>query len=103
MQFKDIQKGILDRAKNYSKQHNITIDENFALIKLYEEVGEFSQAVLIHRKQSRPEKHKPEAESKADVAKELADVIGLAIINAQLLDIDLEEALIKKWDIKNNL
>jgi len=52
---------------------------------------------LIHRKKSRPEKHLSEADSKQELAKELADVVGVAIINAKLLGIDLEEALIKKW------
>ena len=35
--------------------------------------------------------------SKKELAKELADVVGLAILNAHLLDIDLEDAINTKW------
>ncbi len=97
MKFKDIQKKVVENAIRYGKEYNVDIDEDFALIKLYEEVGEFSQAVLIHRKKSRPEKHVTEDVSKRELAKELADIVGMAMVNAHLLGIDLEEAIDKKW------
>jgi len=97
MEFKDIQQKVVENAIRYGKKYNIEIDEDFALIKLYEEVGEFSQAILIHRKKSRPEKHVEESISKRELAKELADVVGMAMVNAHLLGIDLEEAINKKW------
>ncbi|MDA0208203.1 MAG: hypothetical protein O3B64_02225 [bacterium] len=97
MKFKDIQQKVVENAIRYGKEYDVEIDEDFALIKLYEEVGEFSQAVLIHRKKSRPEKHVTEDVSKREVAKELADVVGMAMVNAHLLGIDLEEAIDKKW------
>jgi len=50
MDFKEIQQKIIQNTKNYSKEYNVKIDEDFALLKLYEEVGELAQAVLIHRK-----------------------------------------------------
>jgi len=81
----------------YGENYNVKIDEDFALLKLYEEVGELAQAVLVHRKKSRPEKHVSEDVSKKELAKELADVIGMAIVNAYLFDIDLEDAIEKKW------
>ena len=97
MEFKDIQKGAVENAIRYGKEYGVEIDEDFALIKLYEEVGEFSQAVLIHRKKSRPEKYVAEDVSKRELAKELADVVGMAMVNAHLLGVDLEEAIDKKW------
>lgn len=97
MTFKDLQKGVIQNSMIYGKKFNVKIDEDFALIKLYEEVGEFAQAVLIHRKKSRPEKHVAEKISKKELAKELADIVGMAIVNAHLLEIDLEEAIDKKW------
>ena len=97
MEFKELQKKVVENAINYGKKYNVQIDEDFALLKLYEEVGELAQAVLIHRKKSRPEKHLPEAMSKKELAKELADIAGLVMVNAHLLDIDLEEAIDKKW------
>jgi NTP pyrophosphatase (non-canonical NTP hydrolase) len=97
MDFKQLQNKIVENALNYGKKYNIKIDEEFALLKLYEEVGELAQAVLIHKKKSRPEKHVAEHISKNELAKELADVVGMAIVNAHLLGIDLEDALDKKW------
>jgi len=97
MEFKELQKKVVENAINYGKKYNMQIDEDFALLKLYEEVGELAQAVLIHRKKSRPEKHVSEEISKKEIAKELADVVGMAIVNANLLGIDLEDAIDKKW------
>jgi NTP pyrophosphatase (non-canonical NTP hydrolase) len=97
MEFKEIQKKAIENAINYCKKFNIEIDEDWALFKLYEEVGELAQSVLIHRKKCRPEKYIPKEKSKEELAQELADVLGMIMVNAYLLDIDLEEAITKKW------
>jgi len=97
MEFKEIQKKIIEKAKRYEKKHKLKLDENTAIIKLYEEAGEFAEALLIHRKKSRPEKHLPLKESKKKVSEELADIIGMVIINANNLGIDLEKAIKNKW------
>ena len=97
MEFKDIERKVVENAISYGREYNIEIDEDFALIKLYEEIGELSQAILIHRKKSRPEKHLQEDVSKKEIAKELADVVGMAMVNAHLLGINLEDAISKKW------
>lgn len=102
MDFQELQKLVVANALNYGEKYNVKIDEDFAILKLYEEVGEFSQAMLIHRRKSRPEKHLPEELSKEEVAKELADVLGMTIVTANLLGIDLENALDKKWIHKDN-
>ena len=97
MDFKDLEPKVEQNALSYGKKYNIKIDEDFALFKLYEEVGELAQAILIHRKKSRPEKHLSKKLSKEHLAEELADIVGMAIVNAHLVDIDLEEAIDKKW------
>jgi NTP pyrophosphatase (non-canonical NTP hydrolase) len=97
MQFKEMENKIMENAINYGKKYNVKIDKDFALLKLFEEVGELSQAVLIHEKKSRPEKHLGFEISKGKIAEELADVIGMTIVNAKLLDIDLEKIIKKKW------
>lgn len=97
MDFKELQNKVVQNATNYGKKYNLEIDGDFALLKLYEEVGELAQAILIHRKKCRPEKYVSEEISKAELAKELADVLGMVIVNAHLLGIDLEEAINKKW------
>jgi NTP pyrophosphatase (non-canonical NTP hydrolase) len=97
MEFQYLQKKVVQNAIAYGKKYNVKIDEDFALLKLYEEVGEFAQAVLIHRKKSRPEKHVSKKLSKLNLANELADIMGMTIVNAHLLGIDLGEAIEKKW------
>ena len=97
MNFKDLQNKIVQNALNYGKKYKIDIDEDFALFKLYEEVGEFAQAILVHRKKSRPEKYVSDKISKQHLAEELADIFGMVIVNAYLLGIDLEDAIDKKW------
>lgn len=97
MEFKELQEKVIKNAKEYCKKYNIELDEDFALFKLYEEVGELAQNVLIHRKKCRPEKYISEEESKDELAKELADILGILIVTAYLLDIDLEDAIDKKW------
>ena len=97
MDFNDLQQKVFDNATRYGKKYGVTIDEDFALLKLYEEVGELAQAVLIHKKKSRPEKHLPHETSKEELAKELADVMGMVIVYAKLTDVDLQEAIRKKW------
>ena len=96
MDFKEIQAGVIANADRYSKKHEVIIDKDFALLKLYEEVGELAQAVLIQRKKSRPEKFVSDEVAKQHVAEELADVLTMVIINAHLLDIDLERAICQK-------
>lgn len=97
MEFKELQEKLFAVEKDYGKKFGITIDEDYTLLKLYEEMGELSQAVLINRKKCRPEKYPGAAEAKTKLAEEMADVLGLLITNAKLLDIDIEEALQKKW------
>ncbi|MDP3900623.1 MAG: MazG nucleotide pyrophosphohydrolase domain-containing protein [Candidatus Binatia bacterium] len=97
MEFKKLQKEILYNAKMYEENFKIKIDEDFSVLKLAEEMGEFYQALLIHRKKCRPEKSLPTNESKQALAHELADIFGMVIVIADRLNIDLEEALNKKW------
>ncbi|MFH1711681.1 MAG: MazG-like family protein, partial [Patescibacteria group bacterium] len=97
MDFNKLQKDVLANARRYSKKYKVEFNEEFALLKLVEEIGELFQAYLIHRKQCRPEKYVSEKESREEIAKELADVICMCIVSANELDIDLEEAIKIKW------
>lgn len=96
MEFKELQNKAVENALKYGKEYNIDVDEDFALLKLYEEVGEFAQAVLVHRKKSRPEKYISKENAKENLSKELADVLGMVMVNAHLLEIDLEKAMKEK-------
>jgi NTP pyrophosphatase (non-canonical NTP hydrolase) len=97
MDFQELRSRVLEHARAYSAKYGVVIDEDFALLKLCEEVGELAQAVLIARGRSRPDKVRPEAEAKAAVAYELADIVGMAIVAADLLGVDLEKAMALKW------
>jgi NTP pyrophosphatase (non-canonical NTP hydrolase) len=97
MDFQELQARVLDHARAYSAKYGLLIDEDFALLKLCEEVVELAQAVLIARGRCRAEKCRPEAEARAAVAYELADIVGMAVVAADRLGIDLEKALAMKW------
>jgi NTP pyrophosphatase (non-canonical NTP hydrolase) len=97
MDFQELQARVREHTRAYSAKYGVVIDEDFALLKLCEEVGELAQAVLIARRRARPEKCLPPDDAKAAVAYELADIVGMAIIAAGLLGIDLERAMALKW------
>lgn len=96
MTFEEIEIGILRNAEDYSERFKVKIDHDFAILKLFEEVGEYAQAVIVYKKKSRPEKFISEENAKKCLGEELADIIGMAIINADLFGIDIEKALKEK-------
>lgn len=97
MEFSHVNEKIVTVAQDYCARYKIEPNEEFAALKLYEEVGEFAQAFLIHERMSRPEKFMDEKDSQELVAQELADIVGMALFMAHTLGIDIEEALEKKW------
>lgn len=97
MDFKELEAKLLANAARYEENNGVRIDLDFSLLKLVEEMGELYQAVMIHQKKSRPEKHVPESESHEMLAKELSDVVGMAVVLADRLGVDLERALMDKW------
>lgn len=102
MDFSELQEKIIANAERYSKEHGILIDDNYAIHKLYEEVGEFAQAWLIHNRKCRGSKYVEKEESKKMLAHELADIVGIAVVIAELQKIDLAEAIDQKWINKIN-
>ncbi len=92
-----MQNEVLKVAETYSERFNVAFDRDFAVLKLFEEVGEYAQAVIVHKKKSKPEKYTSEDESKKHLGEELADIIGMAIINADLFGIDIQKAIEEKW------
>jgi NTP pyrophosphatase (non-canonical NTP hydrolase) len=101
MDFKEVQKKVIENAKKYEKKFDVKIDKEFTILKLTEELGEVAEAILIHDRKSRPSKHIPAAKAKENLAMELADVVGMAIVLASLYNADLEKALDEKWISKN--
>jgi NTP pyrophosphatase (non-canonical NTP hydrolase) len=74
---------------------NFTSDQR--VLKIQEEMGEFSKAYLKFTGTGRNKEGKSGAELKQDMADELADTIALCMLFAKNQDIDLEEAFARKW------
>jgi NTP pyrophosphatase (non-canonical NTP hydrolase) len=97
MEFSELQDKIVATVDRYSKKNNIEINNDYAIHKLYEEVGEFAQAWLIHNRQCRTAKYVEKDVSKKMISDELADIAGIVILIAKMQKIDLEETINKKW------
>lgn len=100
MELKKLQDKATKVFLNNLKRDNIKISEDYLILKLTEELGEFVQSYLVHKKRCRPEKYLTTEKSKRGLSKELADVLGLIFVIAKTSKINLEEALIKKWVAK---
>lgn len=97
MEIKQLQSKISTVLFNNAKRDNIKVGDDYLVLKLTEELGEFVQSYLVYKKRCRPEKYLSQQQSKKELSKELSDVIGLTFGIAQTLNIDVEEALVKKW------
>ncbi len=97
MELKQLQDKITEIFLSNSKRDRIDVNDDYLMLKITEELGEFVQSYIVHKRKCRPEKFLSPDESKKEMAKELSDVIGLALVISNILEIDLEEALIKKW------
>ncbi len=97
MEIKELQDKIFKVSLKNSKRDNIKVDDDYLVLKLTEELGEFVQSYIVHKKRCRPEKYLSVQKSKKELAKELSDVLGLVFVIAKTLNIDIEEALVKKW------
>ncbi len=102
MEIKKMQKNVVDNSERYGKDYDVKIDSEYALMKLFEEVGELSEAILTLKKGNRPEKRVSEKEAKDNIAKELADIIGIALLNADILGVDVEKDFKDKWIARLN-
>jgi NTP pyrophosphatase (non-canonical NTP hydrolase) len=96
-EFNQLQTEISKIFLSNAKRDNLKVDEDYLVMKINEELGEFVQSYLVHKKRCRPAKYLDSKESHREMAKELSDVVGLAFVISKMLKIDLEEALVKKW------
>jgi NTP pyrophosphatase (non-canonical NTP hydrolase) len=97
MELKELQDQIAKRFLSNAERDKIHVTDDYLMLKLNEELGEFVQSYIVHKRKCRPEKYLSPDESKKEMAKELSDVVGLAFVISTILEIDLEEALMKKW------
>ena len=82
-------------SRQYEAEFGIEPGNDWVLFKLQEELGELTQAYLAVTQRSR---HRLDgADGHAALARELADVLGFALVLAERLGIDAEAALKAKW------
>ncbi|MDD7986338.1 hypothetical protein PQO01_15420 [Lentisphaera marina] len=86
---------ICRNADWYADKFKVKVDKEFAALNLVKEIGQFAEARLIE--QGISTKKLNAADAKDRMTQELVDIIALAIINADLYDIDLEKAITEKW------
>jgi NTP pyrophosphatase (non-canonical NTP hydrolase) len=97
MELKQLQSKVTKVFLANTKRDKIKVDSDYLVLKLTEELGEFVQSYLVHQKRCRPTKYLSTQESKKELSKELSDVLGLILVISKNLDINVEEALVKKW------
>ncbi len=93
----ELKAAVLDLVESYSRQFRIAIDAEFAAVKLFEEVGEFAQALLAKKGKTPPSRLSGDTDAQTRLGEELADVVCLAILNAHMHEIDLTAAVLRKW------
>lgn len=97
MELRQLQSDIRQSMELYMKGNDLSLDQDFVVKKLAEEFGEYMQAVLIREGKCRLEKRLDPHEAQKLLAQELADLLALALLNAELYDIDIVQALEEKW------
>jgi len=80
----------------YARRHGISRTDDWFVLKLGEEVGEFTQAYLARAGQAR-DKGRSIEEREEDFRAELADVLAQVLLIAERFDIDVVEAVDAKW------
>jgi NTP pyrophosphatase (non-canonical NTP hydrolase) len=83
-------------SRNYATDFTVDRTSDWFMLKLTEEVGEMTQSYLKYQGQARA---KPDttATFRTEFENELADVIGTALLIAKHHDIDIEQAISRKW------
>lgn len=93
---KDLQNSVLEVWLNYCKQNWLKSEKDFLLIKLIEEIGELSQAILIHEKKCRIWKRLDKKDSELELKREFGDVFWMLMILADKHNIDIQESIENK-------
>lgn len=97
MRFTELCQKVLEVYDRYARDNAIEVNDDYAVLKLVEEVGEFAQAVIIKKGMCRTEKRLPPAQSRRNVGAELSDILGLTILCADRMGVDLQAAIAEKW------
>ena len=83
-------------SKDYELTHEIDRNSDWFLLKLHEELGELTQAYLLLNGQAKS-KNRSADELQEKLTEELADVFCHVLLFARNNNIDVINALEKKW------
>jgi NTP pyrophosphatase (non-canonical NTP hydrolase) len=83
-------------SQRYAETFGIRRDATWFLLKLQEEVGELTQAYLMHSGQARTKDLTP-PELAANFRAELADVLCQVVLLARHHEVDLPAEIDRKW------
>ncbi|NTU66583.1 MAG: hypothetical protein HGB08_01525 [Candidatus Moranbacteria bacterium] len=97
MEFKELQNKITLALARYGSDNGIRVDDEYVLVKLFEEMGDIAKTALIYKNKCENRKMIPRDEAKKMIAVEIADTVGLLLAFASQLNIDVEEEIKDKW------
>ena len=87
----------LKRVLNqYATKFSIDTSADWLVMKLQEEVGELTRSYLTMKGQTR-EANETEGKAKEALGAEIADVVAIAMLIADINGIDIEANLSRKW------
>jgi NTP pyrophosphatase (non-canonical NTP hydrolase) len=96
MNLKELTIAVEAISERYANAHDFQRSEDWAIMKLAEEVGELTQAHLKRKGQARQSSASQDALQRS-YEDELADVLGQVLVLAGLSRVDLATALDRKW------
>ena len=100
MEIKELQKKLVLVAEDYGTEHDVVMDKDYLLPKIFEEAGELAQAMLIYDNKCRTGKRLPKEKAHRLLEQEIADTVGFLFVLADRMNIDLEKGLEDKWLIR---
>ena len=83
-------------ANRYAREINVTRDDDWYVFKLQEELGELTQKFLMMSNRGRQKGFTPE-EIREQFEDEVADTFSLVVLLARHFQVDLEQAVDRKW------
>ncbi|MGL5115038.1 MAG: pyrophosphatase [Beijerinckiaceae bacterium] len=99
MDIRTLERRIKASSLVYGETYGIDVSSpDYIALKLAEEAGEVVKAYVRHTGRSRRGKLDP-AKSRHDLGRELADLIGMALIMSHDHGIDIEAMLAESWDL----
>jgi NTP pyrophosphatase (non-canonical NTP hydrolase) len=93
---RDLQRRFEAASAGYAAANGLTRDPDWFVLKMHEEIGELTQ--VWNKLSGRGRRHgRSEAELRASLADETADLLGHVLLFAEQNGLDLAAAIERKW------